>query len=665
MSEKKRFVFAERKKALAIAAACRLTVVEEQCQLVGYQIYIVEQWLCDRKVDSNVVKVFTGDRHHIIQVAVIAIATTELQHPRPQIQSFLNGGDSNLRLKSTPLGDIVLTDPSELPFEMDMVLIPNGDYDQWLKQAYVNINLKRANCTGRSSLNLQPPNPASEEKFRSLYKIADAVDFQEAVINLVWMVQISLYLFNLLDQEYIDGLLCNETIHALGSFYTHYHPAKTTEFTLKEPWLEPHLVASILSKLVMCRNKLQDSNFTTTKDPFADYEDFRLDIRDYQRAKGIRPSRFLDLETLSKLNEQTFNLKMKKAIKSRLDDISGISNSPLFSETSDPELFRHHATIESLRKIWRPKLKGLSTRRSRASGTAAEMFNRVAVSLPWINNTLHDPKKTDPPSLPTLVSPASFKTAHTDSEHSQVIPENDTIMSPNHIDQDIPSYVQLRPAPPVKQEAFGPKETEREGFVPLTLVPTTSHHKRSISDSILLSKSIQPPSSPLQRSNSTSSLIVLNDLPQDRQSVSVNVQTYLTYQKLCQQQRALKQKLIDLTLIADEYEQTAEQLKQAVLKRQAIFKLTQQESTALIHEQVETEHRLKAMEDSSAKLHYELKALNDKLKDIEDNVGSFYGKVGLLERKMDHAQQSITTMLLIGNYFYYYWLKLTEWLQKK
>lgn len=81
---------------------------------------------------------------------------------------------------------------------------------------------------------------------------------------------------------------------------------------------------------------------------------------------------------MAKLNEHTFNLKMKKVIKSKLDDISGVSNSPLFAETSDPEVFRHHATIESLRKIWRPKLRGM-TKKSRASGTAAEMLSRVAV----------------------------------------------------------------------------------------------------------------------------------------------------------------------------------------------------------------------------------------------------------------------------------------------
>ncbi|RCH84745.1 hypothetical protein CU098_000769, partial [Rhizopus stolonifer] len=221
MTEKKRFVFAERKRALQMAATCGLSVIEEQQELRGYQIYINR--VCDRKVDSNVVKVFTGDENHIIQVAVIAISAAELQHPRPQIQTFLNVG-THFKSKPTPLGEILLTSPGELPFEMDMILVPDGDYDKWMKRAYVNINLRRTNCTGRSSLNLRPPNPASEEKFRSLYKIADTVKFEDAVINLVSLVQIALYLFKLLDKDYIDGLICDETTAALWTFYTKYDP---------------------------------------------------------------------------------------------------------------------------------------------------------------------------------------------------------------------------------------------------------------------------------------------------------------------------------------------------------------------------------------------------------------------------------------------------------
>lgn len=76
--------------------------------------------------------------------------------------------------------------------------------------------------------------PASEEKFRSLYKIADSVNFQDAVILLVSLVQIALYLFKLLDKDYIDGLICNETNNALWTFYTKYNPIKTTEVKEKE-----------------------------------------------------------------------------------------------------------------------------------------------------------------------------------------------------------------------------------------------------------------------------------------------------------------------------------------------------------------------------------------------------------------------------------------------
>ncbi|KAI8973614.1 hypothetical protein BDF20DRAFT_661487 [Mycotypha africana] len=364
MAEKKKFVFAERKKALQMAATCGLSVIEEKVELRGYQIYVVEQWVCDRKVPSNVVNVFTGDESHVIQVAVIAISTAELQHSRPQIQTFLQLG-AHLKSKPTPLGEILLTNPGELPYDMDMILVPNGDYDRWIKQAYVNINLRRTNCTGRSSLNLQPPNPASEEKFRSLYKIADTVHFQDAVINLVSLVQIALYLFKLLDKDYVDGLLCDETTHALWAFYASYIPAKTADFHLKEPWMEPHLVAAIISKLIVCRNKLQDAGFTTVKDPFLDHDTFRFDIGDYQKYKNMRITRFLDKDTVVRLNEPTNpihslvgQMKVKRVIKSKLDDISGVTNSPLSIETSDPEVFRHHATIESLRAIWRPKLKG-------------------------------------------------------------------------------------------------------------------------------------------------------------------------------------------------------------------------------------------------------------------------------------------------------------------
>lgn len=632
--------------------------------------------------------------------------------------------------------------------------------------------------------------------------------------------------------------------------------------------MEPHLVAAIISKLLMCRNKLQDYNFTTLKDPFADYDTFRFDIGDYQRYKNIKVTKFIDLETLGKLNEHAFSqLKVRKVIKSKLDDISGITNSPLFSETSDPEVFRYHSTIESLRAIWRPKLKGgmlhstttatsatdqqpnelmhMLKRTTRTGGAAVDMLSRVAGSIPWINTTADNNKRDSSASRSPTAATASPSPAAQFSENMTLSPSplnqsrrdsnaslshissssslpqqpfdedysiasriatparrpsplsiqtttssnntppvtytntpthifNNTnnstptatapnttphtpahagtddiperVISPDHLDQDIPSYVQsvpqssaastavvTSPSPPTpsapklriskstdttttstprsttpSSSASIKQQTKEEGdFVPYIVPPknqtkhATIRHSRSVSDSILLDAvfihalkennklqslrtafgSYIPSRQSLdryhRRSQTTSALPSTSkealspttatgvDQEQEadaRPTAAMNVQTYMTYERLCQKQRVLQRTYEEIRTMANLYERTAAHLKETYEKRSLEFDVIQKDSRQVMDEQNETERRLKDVEDNSAKLHYELKVLNDKLKDIEDNVGTFYGKVGLLERKMDDSQQSITTMLIIGNYFNHYWIKIRQWI---
>ncbi|KAG2178068.1 hypothetical protein INT43_003321, partial [Umbelopsis isabellina] len=404
MNAIKQHVFVERRAVLNLAHSCGLGIIAEEEWLEGYQLYVVEQWICDRGITSNAIKVFTGDPSHRIKVCVIAISDADLQNPSADLQSHLEifKSDSSLKPKSTRLGEIMLTDPSEFSYDMDMVLIPDGDYEACVKQVFVNINLRRCNCTGRSALNLNQANQASQDKFRSLYKISDIVPFDDAVINLVLLAQTALYLFNLLKKEYIDGLLCNETQKAFGSFYKEYHPVETQE--MREPWMEPHLLTALITKLLMCRQKLQHLGYTTIKDPFTEFENFGYNIAQFQKAKGIPRTMVIDLRTLEKLDQYTLGpLKVRKAIKSKLDDISGVNNSPLISESSDPEIFSKHATIDSLRIIWRPRLKGIhnydadfpvdwlqgsktllkgvSARTTKTSEVAAGMISKVAGSF--------------------------------------------------------------------------------------------------------------------------------------------------------------------------------------------------------------------------------------------------------------------------------------------
>ncbi|KAI9315188.1 hypothetical protein BX666DRAFT_2028767 [Dichotomocladium elegans] len=764
--DRKQFVFVERKKTLQLAESCGIGIVKEEEYLYGYQIYIIEQWLCDRSITSNTVKVFTGNQSHAIKVCVLSISTAELQHPRPEIQSFFNTY-APLKLKSTDLGEIMLTDPSELPCDMDMVLIPDGDYDKWINQAYVNINLRRTSCTGRSALNLNKPKqvPASEEKFRSIYKIADTVNFESAVIKLVAIAQVALYLFNLLKRDYIDGLICNETTKAFGEFYA--------------------------SRLLTGRQ--------TIKDPFIDFEEFRFDIDNYQRSKGLKRTKFLDLATLEKLNEHTINqLKVRNVIKSKLDDISG-------SESSDPEVFRHHATMESLRAIWRPRLrnfqsgdaekpqhellhmiKGMSARTTRTSGAAAEMISKFAGSLPWVENKQNSfarqrsrrrnaaaaaAAKTTANTGPT---PPTGSVPHVDAPITTSVmpplgtyPTNVQVTTPNGIStvedvfyppsreeidnenrrvaiesnfsSDESSYKsdseylppwqhsserQETPSPPVglqspavpdfgaRQSIASPASICRDtaspmsdivanganDFVPLANARRVPRRTRSASDSVVSVHHSLPFEAPrekpviLHRASSLSMIPTMNtnalynihndDSDADihhrlyprldysgedgsvqlRPSVTMDIETYLVFEKLQRQHAALREAYGQLQKVAKVYERCADQLRTTYLRRSTEYEKVERTARMVMDQQVETENHLKDVEDASAKLHYELNVLNENLKDVEENVSTFYGKVSLLERKMHESQQSITTMLIIGNYFDYYWQKVKSWI---
>lgn len=403
-------------------------------------------------------------------------------------------------------------------------------------------------------------------------------------------------------------------------------------------------------------------------------------------------------------------------------------------------MFRHHATIGSLRAIWRPRLRGpLSSSStpsshnsdqqqnelihmikgvSRSGGAA---FNKITGSIPWITTenkrqqfqspTSFSPTTTsslDPAESPSHIpilddtsrissviparkpSPLSIQTGISSAEDSDSEASIAPGISPGHLDQDIPSYVQAAPSldtsliPVAKPRLRISKSSdtnnqhfmhkEQGDFVPFIHVKKASRHTRSVSDSILFDPAFTAESgamvdslrvdfqnyqAPVSRKRSLSSI---HGQP-ERPKVMMNVQTYMSYEKLVQQQRLLQQTYLEMKQLADEYESTAMSLKETYEQRSKEFQMIQDESRGVMEEQNLTERRLKDVEDNSAKSHYELKVLNDKLKDIEDNVGAFYGKVGLLERKMDDSQHSITTMLIIGNYLNHYWVKVREWVR--
>ncbi|RUS26124.1 hypothetical protein BC938DRAFT_471196 [Jimgerdemannia flammicorona] len=376
-------VFCERTKILQLAHNVGLQIVQKDALLEGYQVYLVEQWVCDRDRPYKTVKVFTGDPHHKIRVCVIRIE--DVRDSSPALKDLLREMEKDVASRMKPVlttdtGNIMVTDPSNFSSNLDMVLVPDGDFEKHIQAFCVNVNLRRTQCGGRSALNLSNPTDAQQDKFRMLYKIAgDAMCFNDSVLELVQLAQTSLHIFDLLPVEYIDGLICDKTTTALENFYKQLGPSdaapevgwpsfacrlRLAMFCLREIWLEPHLLALLLSKLVNYKNKLHSLGYPHVKDPF-EIEPFKICIAAFQKYTKIETqSRLLDTLTLKTLNELTYStqtLKMPRVLKSKIDDLSvsaGISNAPESVETNDLETFIiKNITIERLKILWRPKGK--------------------------------------------------------------------------------------------------------------------------------------------------------------------------------------------------------------------------------------------------------------------------------------------------------------------
>jgi hypothetical protein len=60
-------------------------------------------------------------------------------------------------MSKTALGTIMITSLANFRSDLNIVKIPNGKYIDYRERLFVNINLLRVGCSGRTALNLDEP----------------------------------------------------------------------------------------------------------------------------------------------------------------------------------------------------------------------------------------------------------------------------------------------------------------------------------------------------------------------------------------------------------------------------------------------------------------------------------------------------------------------------
>ncbi|KAL6705983.1 hypothetical protein ACN47E_006262 [Coniothyrium glycines] len=303
------------------------TVLARRQKIEGYETYLVEQWACSRTHPTFLITTYTGNPADTVLATVISVPAAEAEWS-PQMRLYFKSlAEYHARRKETPYGTLMITNLSGFPSSLTVIPIPGGDIKKHREIFFVNENLKRLGCSGRLGINLAPPSSATEAKFHQLYRTSDKIPFNASVIELVKLCQVALVIFDMLEPEYADGLLCDVTEKAINDWWIEFG----AEYYTVEPHdgiLGPTTVAALLGMLMGARNRLSAVSSTVAKDVF-DIESTKRGIAHFQKSQHLPRTRRLDRHTLDKLRRASAKAASKegwavpRAFKSTVAELGG------------------------------------------------------------------------------------------------------------------------------------------------------------------------------------------------------------------------------------------------------------------------------------------------------------------------------------------------------
>lgn len=261
-------------------------IILEEVTLTGFEIYLVEQWLSDRKLSTSITTYTGSSKDVIAAIRVTVLVTDQLLWPlslRVYISELVES--QKCRPKDTESGVIYVTNISQFPSNLNLIEVEKGDVKDVWEMFIVNSNLKKMGCSGRSVLTLSKPTSSMDRKFRQTFKIHPDVEVSFAARELVLIVQTFLYYYNLFPATYCDGTLCDQTEDAVQSWWdtigTKYYETRQKKLEGLSSVSVCAIIAFTLN-LKMRLELLNTSSIVVPKDPLS-VERFRLAVGQFQK----------------------------------------------------------------------------------------------------------------------------------------------------------------------------------------------------------------------------------------------------------------------------------------------------------------------------------------------------------------------------------------------
>lgn len=347
-------------------------VIQPECRagtrdapMTGYETYLIEQWACDRKVNT-VVASYTGNSHHVIEVQVLYVPKNLSQWSPTTFGHFEELMKMHILPKKTNLGNMLVTSLSSLPTNLTLVSMPQK-YRAGYSNFVINENLRRLNVVGRIAVTADDPSESCVASFRRHFATSPVVSGEYAIQELVTLMQIALFYFGLLAPANVDGLLCDYTLQAIETWWA--TAGRTRYRTVIHPRPQEKMYmrtscAALVGIVIGSRQRMSALGLKPPKDPF-DPEEFVICIKRFQKMFKLPKTAIFDNVTYSKLlgatekssaigtNSANVLSMMKSTVK---EGISGKAAGAVDDwETLDVDVLARNVRGERCKYLWQGK----------------------------------------------------------------------------------------------------------------------------------------------------------------------------------------------------------------------------------------------------------------------------------------------------------------------
>lgn len=164
------FIFTDIKALYDLNLTSYIDIAYTEISVVGYEIYLVEQWVAARRM-SSIIASFTGNSQDTVRAVQVVLPRDPALWPGKLSQYHAElKGIAQPRLMPDGHSTMFVTNLSGIPSSLNILHIETGDMRTVWPYFKVNYDLKMLHCAGRSSLLLSYPATSAVEKFLQLYK---------------------------------------------------------------------------------------------------------------------------------------------------------------------------------------------------------------------------------------------------------------------------------------------------------------------------------------------------------------------------------------------------------------------------------------------------------------------------------------------------------------